>query len=85
MSNLEKQAAKHVKPIGIDGCLRMIVNRCNVGESYRDVIRTVEKSLKTKSIRSLPKDKRRYLIAAVIVVHAENRALYRSVMGGRSR
>ncbi len=58
-----------------------IVGRLHVGQSYREAVRAVlEKS--TVPFKRWPKTHRRYLIAAVIQHHGENRRLYGDVMRG---
>ena len=65
-----------------DPMVRMIVNRCHVGESNRRVIRYLISRLKDKyaTFKALPKARRRALMTDAIRVHADNRALYRDVM-----
>lgn len=67
--------------------VRQCVNRRHVGESYRSVIRYVIDRCFKKGIKQSWKEEkktRRYLIAAAIQHHRENRVEYRQVMA-RSR
>lgn len=58
-----------------------IVGRLNVSEGYltacRYVLRTLDKG---KPFSSLDKNHKRYILAATIQHHAENRAEYKAVM-----
>ena len=63
--------------------IRMIVDRCHVGESNLSVIRYVVSRLKPGAWRRMEKSQRRYLVAECVKAHAENRELYGFVMGAR--
>ena len=68
-----------------DPILRQIVDRCHVGQSNRAVIRYVVSRLKKgyATWMILSRSVRRGIMRDAIAMHAENRILYRSVMGGR--
>lgn len=69
----------------MEAMLRMLVDRCHVGESNRAVIRYVVSRLRKphwKTFRGMPREARREMMRAVIRIHAENRELYAQVMRG---
>jgi hypothetical protein len=61
--------------------VRRILGRVHVGIPYREAIREVTNTL-TTPFRKMPKQARRYLVAAVIQHHKEHRETYRAVMMG---
>ena len=64
--------------------IRMLVGRCHVGESNREVIRYVISRMQHGhlSYRSHYRCERHALLRSIIEIHAENRALYTAVMSG---
>ena len=67
----------------MDPMIRRIVDRCHVAESNLAVVRYVLSRFKHGAFWSLTRADRRTVIASAIARHAENRALYVAVMGGR--
>jgi len=63
--------------------IRMIVNRCHVGESNLAVIRYVLSRMKPGSWWALPKPDRHEILAEIIEAHKDNRDLYARVVTGR--
>ena len=63
-----------------------MVGRCHVGESILEVLRYVVSRLDggRKGFLKLGRNTRRYVIAAAISAHEENRGLYRHVMARSS-
>lgn len=61
-----------------------IVGRCHVARSNREVIAYMISRMRRgyKTWRALPRETRRNAMRAAIAIHAENRLLYRTVMGG---
>lgn len=64
--------------------IRMIVGRCHVSESNRQVIRYVISRLKDReqTYWAMPRRYRREFLAICIKEHEENRQLYFDVMSG---
>jgi hypothetical protein len=63
--------------------IAMIVNRCHVGESAREVIRYVRSRMVKGAWRKLDPETRRAAIAQILDQHEHNRGVYVSVMSGR--
>lgn len=64
--------------------IRMLIGRCHVGDSNSTVIRYVISRMKHGNLtyRSQYRQERHELLRSIIKIHAENRALYTSVMSG---
>lgn len=61
--------------------ITMIVDRCHLDDTFRQVIRSVVGSMREghKTFRSLPKPDRRRLMEQAITRHRQNRFTYRMV------
>jgi hypothetical protein len=72
------------KSVKVAPIVRMVVDRCHVGDSNRRVIRYVISRLKKKhrGFRAMSRSQRRDLLRQIVTVHTENRELYRDVMRG---
>jgi hypothetical protein len=64
--------------------LRMLIGRCHVGDSNSEVIRYVISRMEHGNLtyRAQYRQERHELLRSIIKIHAENRALYTSVMSG---
>lgn len=62
--------------------LRMLVGRCHVGQTNREVVAYVA-SLTSKSWAKLDGLTKRSIIRECIRIHRENRDLYAAVVNGR--
>ena len=64
--------------------IRMIVGRCHVGDSNSKVIRYVISRMAKghATYRAQVRRERHDLLRTIIEIHAENRAVYTSVMSG---
>lgn len=67
--------------------IAMLVGRCHVSDTHREVIRYVISRLKRghRQYRQMPREQRRDFMRAIIAEHNDNRALYRAVMRGDFR
>jgi hypothetical protein len=66
--------------------IRMIVGRCHVGDTNRQVVRYLISRLKKgyASWQAMPREQRRLAMRECIRIHAENRGVYRFVMSGQT-
>ncbi len=62
--------------------IAMLVGRCHVGDTNREVLSYVVSCLKKGSWEALPSLTRRSVIRECLNEHKENRKLYRAVMTG---
>lgn len=61
--------------------ITMIVGRCHVSDSHRDVIRYVQSRMRKGAWAKLSRADRHTLMRAIIKAHNDNRAQYVAVMG----
>ena len=66
-----------------DAMLRMIVGRCHVGASNKDVFKYVISRMANKweTFVSMDRESRKRFFRAIRSIHADNRNLYQQVMG----
>lgn len=63
--------------------ISMIVGRCHVGESNRQVIRYLKSRFRKGAWRKMSRDQRKAIMREAIECHRANRELYVAVMTGR--
>jgi hypothetical protein len=76
----EREGDRHIQCA--PGIIRQIVDRCHVGQSNRSVIKYFVSRLRKGAWKLMPREDRKKYLRWVIQAHAENRSLYRMVMGG---